>query len=142
MSDFERAIVELQQMADQRAREDYGDSVFHHWRHTPYRGRPERFSAESRVTGDCGDTVAIYLVVNNDQVQDCRFESDGCGPSQACAAVACLLAVGSSVEEAASIPVDAVLERLPDLPEDHEHCANLAVKAIEAAVHDLMTRRS
>jgi NifU-like protein involved in Fe-S cluster formation len=51
-----------------------------------------------------------------------------------CAEIACELAEGRSSEEAASMEADDILAVVPELPEDHHHCAHLASRTVREAV--------
>ncbi|HPP79984.1 MAG TPA: iron-sulfur cluster assembly scaffold protein, partial [Deltaproteobacteria bacterium] len=55
-------------------------------------GPPPRFNAYGRVTGPCGDTMEIWLLVQDGIVERASFTTTGCGPSRACGSMATSLA--------------------------------------------------
>lgn len=92
------------------------------------------------ATGLCGDTVEMYLVIDADVITDARFYTDGCGATHACGSLATELAKGRRVLDALAIAPRQVIDGLGNLPEDHLHCAILAVSALHKAIADYMLR--
>ena len=86
------------------------------------------------ITGVCGDTIEIYLVVGKGRISDIRFMTDGCGATITCASYVTKTAKGKSLEEAIRIKPEDVDKYFEGLPEEHKHCAKLAVMALTAAI--------
>jgi len=110
------------------------------WRRSPPMGRMPDASAVGRIRGRCGDNMEIYLKIKDDRIQTVSFYTDGCGSSIACGAVAARLATGKSIDEAALIGGDTILEVVNGLPEKECHCAYLAAETLHAAIDDWMVR--
>lgn len=110
------------------------------WRLSPPMVRMPDASAVGRIRGRCGDSMEIYLKIKDDRIRRASFYSDGCGSSIACGAVAAQLAAGKSIDEAALIGGDTILEVVNGLPEKECHCAYLAAETLHAAIHDWMVR--
>lgn len=91
------------------------------------------YNGHAKITGECGDTMEYWLLVDNGKVAHVSFTTDGCGYSQACGSMAARMIEGANIEEAATIEQQEILDLLPGLPPDHEHCARLAAKTIKAA---------
>ncbi len=87
-----------------------------------------------RSTGQCGDTVEIYLCVGDDRLDTVSYSTDGCLNTNACANAVVHLAEGRTVDEAWEITPETVAEFLETLPQDHFHCAELAVGALYRAL--------
>ncbi len=128
-------LDELQEKIYDQTLEVFGPEVFKRWKEPAYMGRMENPHSYARLTGSCGDSVEIYLKFEEDRVSEVSFFSDGCGPSVVCGSVACELALGKDVENAASITGEDILHILKGLPEDKEHCAYLAAQALQETVH-------
>lgn len=139
-SDFETHLNELQEKIYDQTLESFGPEVFKRWKEPMYMGRMENPHSKSRLTGSCGDSVEIYLKFENDKICEALFFSDGCGPSVVCGSVACELALGMDIENAASVTGQDILKVLQGLPGDKEHCAFLAAQALQVAVHDYMRK--
>lgn len=85
-------------------------------------------------TGQCGDTVEMFLSVKNDRLDTVSYATDGCLNTNACSNAVAHLAEGRTVDEAWEITPETVAEFLETLPEDHFHCAELAVGALYRAL--------
>lgn len=97
-------------------------------------------SSSARVTGPCGETMEIYLQIEEEKIVDGSFYTNGCGASMACGTVALLLAMGKELDEAATIEADTLLDIIDNLPEDHLHCATLAAGTLQTAIHNYIAK--
>ena len=96
-------------------------------------GRIKDSDSYVSVTGVCGDTIEIYLVVRDGKISDIRFMTDGCGATITCASYVTRIAKGKALEEALRIKPEDVDEYFEGLPEEHKHCTKLAVMTLTAA---------
>ncbi len=78
-------------------------------------------------TGECGDTVEMYLSIRKGRIQSVSYESKGCLNTNACANTVAELAEGRKVEDAWEIAPEDVVAYLETLPPENTHCAELAV---------------
>ena len=85
-------------------------------------------------TGECGDTVEMYLRVCDDRIKSVSFEIDGCINTNACANAVAQLVEGKSVEDAWEVTAEDVVAYLETLPSESKHCAELAVGAFYLAL--------
>jgi nitrogen fixation NifU-like protein len=92
-----------------------------------------------RRTGECGDTVEMFLGIKDGRIQSVSYTSDGCINTNACANTVSHLAEGKTVDEGWEITPDKVIEFLETLPEENYHCAELAVGAFYAALSNYQT---
>ena len=91
-------------------------------------------------TGDCGDTVEIFLNVKRGMIKDVTFQIDGCVNTFVCANTIVQKIWGKRLETAWDITPELVSDYLKTLPEDHFHCAELAVGALYLALTDFKKR--
>jgi nitrogen fixation NifU-like protein len=84
--------------------------------------------------GDCGDTVELFLRVQDDVIQRLSFVVDGCLNTTACCNTVAYLAEGKPVQKVWEISPQEVMTFLETLPPDHEHCAELSVGALYLAL--------
>lgn len=103
-------------------------------------GIPDRYDASGGQTGQCGDTVHFFLSVMHKRIVEVRFALEGCMHTLACANAIVEMIAEKPVEEAWDVTDDAVAEYLGGLPEDHYHCAELAVGALYKTLADLKTK--
>jgi nitrogen fixation NifU-like protein len=130
----------LQEEINQDVIQTYGERVYERWRNPRFGGRMESPTGYGRVTGNCGDTMEIFLQLKGGRVSDASFTTDGCGCSAVCASVACELAIGKEPEKVADVTGEMILQVLGGLPEDDVHCGFLAAEALQTAADDCMNR--
>ncbi len=139
MDDF---VDKLQEQILEETKEAYGEEVFSRWKNPKSMGKMTDASAVGRITGTCGDSMEIYLRMENDHIQRASFLTNGCGTSVACGSMAVELATGRQMDDALCIGGDTILEALGGLPEEERHCAYLAAETLLAAIHEWMCQGS
>ena len=87
-------------------------------------------------TGDCGDTISLYLAIRNGSISQVNFELEGCLNTSACCNALEVLAEGKTVEQAWAITPNDIIGFLETLPVDHHHCAELTAGAFYLALAD------
>ena len=105
-------------------------------------GTIENPDSHVRITGVCGDTIEMFLSVKNEMILDVKFTTDGCGATVACANYVARTAIGKSIEEALGIEQDDVDQYFENLPEEHKHCAKLAVMTLWALLEEYRSKPS
>lgn len=90
-----------------------------------------------KKTGDCSDTLEIFLKIHQERIQRVSYRLDGCIHTNACANTVVEMAAGRTIDEAWEITPEAVAAYLETLPGDHFHCAELAVGALYLALADV-----
>ena len=85
--------------------------------------------AFARLKGPCGDTVEIYLVLQQNRIADSSFQTDGCESSIAACGMLTEMLKGIELSAASGIDQEDVLSSLGGLPQESEHCALLTVNA-------------
>jgi nitrogen fixation protein NifU and related proteins len=87
-------------------------------------------------TGQCGETIELFLKIHNDQIYSVTFYTDGCQNTRACANTIVYMVEGKSISQAWKITSEAVVDYLGTLPSKDAHCAELAVGALYLALAD------
>ena len=88
----------------------------------------------------CGDIMKMYLKIEDEVVQDVKFETFGCGSAIASSSMATELIKGQPLSEVRKLTNQAVAEALDGLPAYKMHCSVLAEEAIQAALQDYESR--
>jgi len=140
--DFDKAMDELQASIIEDARKIYSEKVIQRWLNPKHMGEMESPQGHGKVTGTCGDTVQIFLRIDNNKIIDARFITDGCAATIATGCMACELARGKPLREAFKITEEIILGQLGGLPEESIHCALLASDTLRAALNDYMQSRN
>ena len=85
--------------------------------------------------------MKIYLKIENDIIEDVKFETFGCASAIASSSMATELIKGKPVSEAMELTNKAVAEALDGLPAHKIHCSVLAEEAIQAALEDYQKKK-
>ena len=113
----------------------YSSKVMDHFRNPRNVGTMENPSGVGEVGNPvCGDIMKIYLKIENDIIEDVKFETFGCGSAIASSSMATELIKGKPLSEALELTNKAVAEALDGLPAHKMHCSVLAEEAIRAAI--------
>ena len=131
-------LDDLQALAMADARKIYSETVIDHAMNPRNLGAMQDADGFASVTGPCGDTMEIWLKVNNNAIVDINFMTDGCGTSIASGSMVTEMAKGKSIGEALKISQQDILNALGGLPEESQHCALLAANTLKAAIRDCM----
>ena len=83
----------------------------------------------------CGDIMTFYIKVQNDRIQDVKFNTFGCGAAIAVSSMLSEMAKGKTLDVALEISNRDVAEQLEGLPTSKMHCSNLGADALHAAIH-------
>ena len=86
----------------------------------------------------CGDIMKIFMVIEDNVIQDVSFQTFGCAAAIATSSVATRMVKGKTVEEALQITNAQVVEELGGLPAQKIHCSVLAEEAIKEAIHNYL----
>jgi nitrogen fixation NifU-like protein len=101
----------------------------------------ENPDGEGRHTGDCGDTVAMFLKLRGKTIAQVAFQVQGCMNTVASANAVAELIEGKPIEEAWELTPEKVIAYLETLPKGHHHCAELAVGALYRALADVRSKQ-
>lgn len=119
----------------------YSEKVMDHFLNPRNVGSIENADGVGEVgNAKCGDIMRVYLKVENDTVQDAKFETFGCGSAIAASSMATEMIKGKSISEALELNNKEVVEALDGLPQHKIHCSVLAQGAIQEAVRNYYDR--
>jgi len=131
-------LDDLQAIVMADTRKIYSETVIDHAMNPRNLGTTEDFDGFAKITGACGDTMEVWLKVNDNTIAGINFMTDGCGTSIASGSMVTELAKGKSIGEVIKISQQDVLNALGGLPEESHHCALLATDTLKAAVRDYL----
>lgn len=115
----------------------YSAKVMDHFANPRNVGELENPSGVGEVgNAKCGDIMKIYLQIEDDVIQDVKFNTFGCGAAIATSSIATEMIKGKSVADAMKLTNKAVVEALDGLPSVKLHCSVLAEEAVQAALRD------
>ena len=121
----------------------YSEKVMDHFMHPRNVGTIDDASGVGEVgNAKCGDIMKIYLKIENDIIEDVKFETFGCGSAIASSSMATEKIKGKSIHEAQELTNKAVAEALDGLPAHKMHCSVLAEEAIKNALKDYFDKNN
>jgi nitrogen fixation NifU-like protein len=123
-------------------REKHSETVIEYGINQRNVGEIENASGFGRITGPCGDTMSIWLKIDEDVIIKASFVTDGCGTSLASGSMVTEMAKGKSLGEAQKISQQDILDALAGLPDEGEHCALLAANTLKEAIKDFLVRKT
>ncbi len=88
------------------------------------------------VNPSCGDEIQMYAVVDeNDEIQDVKFDGQGCAISQASASLLTEEVKGMTLDEVRQLETDDIKEMLGiELSPVRVKCAVLGLKVLEGGI--------
>lgn len=104
----------------------------------PYSGRMNDSTASATLTGPCGDTMEMYLLIRDEKIQEVKYHTDGCGNTHSCGYAVARRAQGRSVTDALSISAGELIRSGECEPAEGRHCAILAVSTLYRAIADYL----
>jgi nitrogen fixation NifU-like protein len=129
---------DIQELILEEARKDFSEITIDLFMNPRNLGPMEEADGFGKVTGPCGDTMSIWIKVQDGTIVDASFTTDGCGTSIASASMVTVMAKGRTVQEADRIGQQDVLAALGGLPKENEHCALLASNTLKEAIKDYL----
>ena len=121
----------------------YSEKVMDHFMNPRNVGTIEDASGVGEVgNAKCGDIMKIYLKIENNIIEDVKFETFGCGSAIASSSMATEMIMGKSIHEALELTNKAVAEALDGLPAHKMHCSVLAEEAIKNALKDYFDKNN
>ena len=121
----------------------YTDTVMDHFLHPRNVGEIADADGVGEVgNAKCGDIMKMYLKINDNVIEDAKFETFGCGSAIASSSMATEMIKGKTIEEALAVTNKQVVEALGGLPAHKLHCSVLAEESIKAAVKNYYDRNN
>ena len=133
---FDEFVNKLQQEIIDQELADYNKRIVELFHNPPNWGKPP----ESEITifkkykGPCGDVMQFFLKIKEGVIEKANFITDGCGPTVAAGSQTTLLIQGKTIDFAEKLKPEEIDNALEGLPEDHKHCAELAVRTLKRAI--------
>ena len=115
----------------------YSEKVMDHFVNPRNMGSIENADGVGEVgNARCGDIMRVYLKIQNESIEDVKFETYGCGSAIASSSMATEMIKGKPISEALELTNKAVAEALNGLPAIKMHCSVLAEGAVKMAIKD------
>lgn len=134
---FDEFVDKLQQEIIDEELKEYNEYIVNLFHNPKNWGKPKdaEITVDKSYLGPCGDTMRFFLNVNDKGIiKKANFITDGCGASVATGSQTTLMIEGKSLEEAEKLTAEEIDDALHGLPDDHKHCAELAVRTLRRTI--------
>ena len=112
----------------------YSKTAIDYYINKPYMGQIPDADITSEMTGTCGDTMGIYIKMDNGVVGEAKYQVMGCAGAISAAMAVVDLIKGRDLEYARTIDDGTVFKVLQEIPVKKHHCIQLAVKTLHKAL--------
>ncbi len=114
----------------------YGEKAIQYFIEKAYMGDLPDADHVSEMVGTCGDTMKIYLKLDNDTITDAKYQVLGCPGAISSAMAIAEMVKGKTLKQAGQINDGHVFNALGDVPAKKHHCIQLAVKTLHKALNE------
>ena len=114
----------------------YSERAVRYYMEQPYMGSLPDADQVSEMLGSCGDTMKIFLKIDDNIITDIRYQVLGCPGAISASMAAVDLVKGNSIERARNLNDGDVFKQLVDIPVKKHHCIQLAVKTLHKAIDE------
>ena len=125
---------EAQAIEEMLTASGYSKTAIAYYIHKPHMGQIPDADVTSQMTGTCGDTMGIYIKIDNQVVSDAKYQVMGCAGAISAAMAVVDLIKGKDLAHARSIDDGTVFGVLEEIPVKKHHCIQLAVKTLHKAL--------
>jgi nitrogen fixation protein NifU and related proteins len=121
--------------------EYYSPTLIDHFEHPRNAGAMEDADAEAYVVNPvCGDSLRLFLRIEDGRVTKASFLTSGCPASIATSSAATEMLAGLPLEQAEALSRDDYAEAVGGLPKSKVHCSVLAASAVRQAIAEWRKR--
>jgi len=111
----------------------YSAELLDHFEHPRNPGELPEADLHTQVQNPaCGDVLELAAKLEGGLIREIRFRAKGCVPAMACASAITELAMGKSIEQAATISREDIVRAVGSLPPTSGHAAQLALDGLAA----------
>ncbi len=120
----------------------YNEKVLEHFKDPHNVGEMENPDGFAQVgSSECGDTMDMYIRVENERITDIKYKTYGCCAAIASSSIATDMVKGKTLEEAEALSKADIVKELGGLPEKKIHCSLMVEDAIKAAIANYKSKK-
>ena len=114
----------------------YSRKAIEYFRKKPHLGVLQDADQVSEMQGTCGDTMKIFLRINEGIIKEATYIVLGCPGAVASAMAVAELIKDQTIAYARNIGDNDVFRELEEIPAKKHHCIQLSVKTLHKALED------
>lgn len=131
---------DIQRFIDEAEERMFSKEVIEEARKPCNMARLEDADGKGVEEGLCGDSMEFYIKIASGKIVRASFFTDGCGPTIACGSRLTRHIEGLPIAQALEFDPSSLEKLLGQLPDEHRHCATLAVMSLRKAIRDYLNR--
>ncbi|MFN2353921.1 MAG: iron-sulfur cluster assembly scaffold protein [Desulfopila sp.] len=135
-------VDKLQQDIFDEAHRAYGQKGYERWLNPRFCHQMQDCDSHAALTGECGDTIEIFIIMDGETLQEGSYTTTGCASSSICGSFAVEVALGKTAAEILDMNGATILEKIGSFPKDEEHCAHLAITTMKEAINKYMRQQT
>ncbi|NLV24942.1 MAG: Fe-S cluster assembly scaffold protein NifU [Deltaproteobacteria bacterium] len=117
----------------------YSEKVLDHFTNPRNVGEMTNADATGEFgSSHCGDTIKVFLKVEDNVIQDIKFKTFGCAAAIASSSIMTEMVRGKTLEDGLQLTNDMVAEALDGLPPEKMHCSCLAADGLHKAIQNYL----
>lgn len=124
----------MKEVRDLLKKSGYSDKAIEYYEKKVNVGEIENPDGHFVYTGPCGDTMEVYLKIEDGIIEDAKFRAIGCAGSFASGSALMQMIKGKTLEEAEKIDEKDILNHLEGIPAPKVHCACLSKRTLQKAI--------
>ena len=114
----------------------YSDKAIEYYLNKVNVGELSEPDAHAVYTGPCGDTMEIFLNVEDGVIKEVKFQAIGCAGAFSSGSALTEMIIGMTLEEAEGIDEEEIIESLGGIPKQKVHCTCLSKRTLQKAIED------
>jgi len=132
----------MSEMQDLLKESGYSDKAIKYYMNKVNVGELTEPDAHAIYTGPCGDTMEIFLNVEEGVIKEAKFQAIGCAGAFSSGSALTERIIGMTLEEAEKIEEDKIIEYLGGIPAQKVHCTCLSKRTLQKAIKNYKERRN
>ncbi len=129
-------------MQDLLKESGYSEKAIEYYMNKVNVGELSEPDAHAIYTGPCGDTMEIFLNVEDGVIKEAKFQAIGCAGAFSSGSALTERIIGMTLEEAEKIEEDEIIDYLGGIPAQKVHCTCLSKRTLQKAIKDYKERRN
>jgi nitrogen fixation NifU-like protein len=126
----------MSEMQDLLKESGYSDKAIEYYLNKVNVGELSEPDAHAVYTGPCGDTMEIFLNVEDGVIKEAKFQAIGCAGAFSSGSALSEMIIGMTLEEAEGIDEDKIIVYLGGIPKQKVHCTCLSKRTLQKAIKD------
>jgi len=124
----------MSELQDLLKESGYSDKAIEYYLNKVNVGELSEPDAHAIYTGPCGDTMEMFLNVEEGVIKEAKFQAIGCAGAFSSGSALTERIIGMTLEEAEKIEEDKIIEYLGGIPAQKVHCTCLSKRTLQKAI--------